>query len=393
MNKGGYLLILLIAILMVATGCARNKKIEEPAEILPTPLELAKAAFQEGTEAYQNELYHDAVTAFNKAREYYTQAAPTSTEADSVDVNIERTQINLAVTYMGMAFDSVELNMYDDALNEYESAANIYKSLAPLTMSVQERDDNVAKLYLNMAITAKNASQFERGLGFYDKVLEYRPGDQDILMEKYTILKDNIRDEVRAYQVLKDYAEASKSYDAYIVLANAYKNNGDNNTASTYFDLALETSKTPEAYRNVADFYRSIENYSKSNQLLDQLTKIATDYATLAQAYRVMAENYGNLNNTSKKIEAYDKSLTYEKRVDVALTLANYYHSAQNWNRVINYATQVLSLESNNSSALILRGNAYAKTKNNTAAKNDLNRIVNDPVHGKTAQAILKALK
>jgi tetratricopeptide (TPR) repeat protein len=117
-----------------------------------------------------------------------------------VDVNIERTQINLAVTYMGMAFDSVELNMYDDALNEYESAANIYKSLAPLTMSAQERDDNVAKLYLNMAITAKNAAQFERGLGFYDKVLEYRPGDQDILMEKYTILKDNIRDEVRAYQ-------------------------------------------------------------------------------------------------------------------------------------------------------------------------------------------------
>jgi tetratricopeptide (TPR) repeat protein len=192
---------------------------------------------------------------------------------------------------------------------------------------------------------------------------------------------------------LKDYAEASKSYDAYIVLANAYKNNGDNNTASTYFDLALETSKTPEAYRNVADFYRSIENYSKSNQLLDQLTKIATDYATLAQAYRVMAENYGNLNNTSKKIEAYDKSLTYEKRVDVALTLANHYHSAQNWNRVINYTTQALSLEPNNSSALILRGNAYVKTKNNAAAKNDLNRIVNDPVHGKTAQAILKALK
>lgn len=389
MKINSYLTLAILAILVLFAGCGKNKVEEVPAEPLPTPLELARAAFQQGVDDYSEKFYTDALTSFNQAREFYNQALPTATPADSVDVMIERTQLNVALTYMDMAHDNVAARIYDDALTQYESAVNIYKSLVPLTMTTKERDDYVAILYRNMALTAQNAGQFERALTYYDNVLVYEPGNGDILNIKYSILKDDIKDEVRAYQVLKDYAEASQDYNAFIILANAYKANGDNVTAASYFDRALEIGKTSDAYLRVADFYRSIGNYTKSNEILTGFVGTKPDNASLASAYRAMAENYDKLKNTAKKIESLDKSLSFEQNADVALQLANHYNGTKNWDRVIRYATQTINLDSGKAAAFLLRGNAYYQTKKYLEARNDLQRIVNNATYGKSAQDLL----
>lgn len=389
MKKSTYLLLALMAALLLLGACSGNKKIQEPAEVLPTPLELARQSFSEGASAYKDGFFSESILAFNQARDLYAQAAPTATAADSVDVMIERTQLNIALAYMDLASESVGLSMYDDALSEYESAANIYRSLAPLTLTAKERDDRVAILYRNMGLTAQNAGQYERSLTYYDKVLEYEPGNGDILNVKYGILKDKIKDEVRAYQVLKDYAEASQDYNAFIILANAYKGNGDNASAATYFDKALEIGKNADAYTRVADFYRSIGNYAKSNEILQRFVGSSSDNASMALAYRVMAENFEKMNNTAKMIENYDKSLAIEKRADVALKLANHYNKAQNWDRVIAYATQVINADATQAAAFLLRGNAYYKKNKFVEAKADLQRIVNNATYGKSAQDLL----
>ncbi|HOG31277.1 MAG TPA: hypothetical protein PLM99_03685 [Candidatus Cloacimonadota bacterium] len=393
MKRYSYLLAILLTALLVLSACSGNKKIQEPVEPPPTPLELAKAAADTAAICLEEENFALALDYFNQSKEFYLLAQPEATPVDSVDVNIERIQSNIAFTYQNLAHESDQLHQYDDAIMEFESAANIYKSLVPLTMTAAERDVMVAGLYRNMAVTAQKAGQYERALGYYDNVLQIEPGNEDVLMSKYSILKNDIGDPVRAYQVLKDYAEASNDVNAYLVLASAYRDEGDNNTAAIYYDKAMEIGQNTMVYSTVADFYRGIKNYKKSNEVLLKLIEATTDNASNALAYRIMADNYDKLNNTAKKIEYYDKSLNLEPNADVALALANHWNKQKNWAKVITYATKVINIDSSRAAAYLLRGNAYLMQKKNDAAKADLQRIQNDPNYGSSASAILKKIK
>ncbi|MCB5223742.1 MAG: hypothetical protein WCY21_02530 [Candidatus Cloacimonadaceae bacterium] len=393
MKKTAYLSVLLLALFLAMAACSANKKIEIPEEPEPTALELADMASLEASDAFEDEDFHGALELFNQAKDYYIQAQPLAVPTDSVDVKIEKTQINIAVTYMRMANESVQAEFHSDAIDEFESAANIYKSLTPLTMTAQERDEFVSYLYQNLAVTAQNASHFEQALGYYDNVLHYEPGNADVLMSKYSILKNDIHDQVRAYKVLADYAEASQDPNAYIVLANAYQDEGDNNTAAVYYEQAMNLGKNVDVYTRAADFYRNIKNYTKSNEILNKLVDIAPDNASKALAYRIMADNYDKLKNNSKKVEFYDKALNLEPNADVALILANHWNQNKSWDKVITYATKVINIDSSKAAAFLLRGNAYLMKKNNAAAKTDLQRIQNDPNYGKSATELLKKIK
>lgn len=393
MKNYRYLILGMMMFLLVLAACSSNKKIKEPVVIPPSPMELASAAADSASAAYESEQWNVALNAFIQSRDYYQQAMATAAPTDSVDVLIERTQINIALTNIKLAEENIEYEMIEDALSEYESAAAIYKELAPLTITADERDGYVSMLYRLLAKTAQDAGYYERALGYLDNVLNYEPGSEDVLKTKYQILKDNIKDTERAYKVLKDYAEASQDYKAYLILAESYKENGNNATAGTYYDKALELGQNADVFTRVADFYRTTGSYQKSNQVLEQFVATQPGDEFLALAYRVMAGNYDQLNNTAKKIEFYDKSLKIEPNADVALILANYYHGLKKWDQVISYATQVINLDAAKAAAFLLRGNAYYMKKNNAAAKADLGRIQNDPTYGKSAKDLLSKIK
>lgn len=361
--------------------------------IARTYIMLAEEAAESGARAYEDELFPQALEDFTSAHDYYVMAEPNSSPADSIDVNLERIQLNIALTYRKLANESDELSMYEDALNEYQAAADIYNGLELLTMTEAERDDELLIIYNNMAVTAEKAGRYEDALDYYDQVLEYSPGNETVLYTKYTILKDNINDEERAFQVLRDYAGASQNYNAYLILAQAYKESGDNATAATYYDQALELSEDLDVYTRVADFYRSIGDYERSNAVLEEFIASEPDEASLAAAYRVIAGNYERLGNTGKMVEYYDRSLDVEPNADVALLLANHYYQRKSWNNVINYASQVINLDASKSAAFLLRGYAYYMNKRYGEARTDLTRIQNDPTHGATARQILNLIK
>lgn len=390
--KSRYLILLLLAAMMVFGACSKNKT-KTPVVIPPTPMELATAAADSASEAFDSEDYALALTQFTLARDLYLQVAPTAAPTDSIEVRIEKTHINIAVTNMRLANEYIDVSMYDDALIEYEQAAEIYKSLTPLTISAEERDDYVKIIYRNLASTAETAQKYEEALVYYDGYLAYDAGNEEVLNRKYFILKDNIKDLDRAITVLKDYAEASQSSNAYQILAKAYKDKGDTASAALYYDRALELSPTVDVFNRVADFYRETGNYLKSNTILEQYIATNPGNEALAITYRVMAGNYDKLKNNAKKIEYYEKSLTVEPNADVALLLANHYNGLKNWDKVINFATQAINKDSSKAVAFLLRGAAYYQKKNNAAAKADLLRIQNDPTYGAKAKELLKAIK
>jgi len=392
--KKHFLLYLVIAtfMLVLISSCAKAKP-EVVIPEAPKPIDLAHAAVKAGEEAYQSQMMGDAILKFQEAIAYFETAAPTAAETDSIEVNIERMQINIAKVNMDLATESSAALMHGEAIGQLQEALTIFEAIKPVTMPVSEKDEIVKSLHLRIAYAHQAAGQYEDALLAYDEVLKMDPGNEEILNNKYVILNDNIKDEARAFQVLKDYTEASNDYKAYLILGARYNEKKNVTEATKYYEQALQLNQSADVLTRVSDFYRANNNWAASNKVLDQLVTAQPDNATLAAVYRIQGDNYSKLKNNAKKVDAWEKSVALERNSDISLAIAKHYYDAKNYSKAITFATQVISQDSGNAAAYLLRGDSYYRTKKLTEAKADLQRIQNDPSYGATAQKLLKAIK
>ena len=389
------LLIQLVTVLMLIvliSSCAKTKP-QVVVEEAPKPIDLALAATKAGEEAYGSDQLEEAILKFKEAIGFFEAAAPNAQPSDSIEVNIERMQINIAKVNMDMATESSSAQMHKEAISQLQEALTIFKQIKPITITVAEKTEILQALYIRLAYAQQADHQYEEALLSYDRVLEIEPGNEEILNNKYVILNDNIKDENRAFQVLKDYATASNDYKAYLILGARYNEKKNVAEATKYYEQALTLNQSNDVLTRVSDFYRSNNNWAASNKVLDQLIANKPDNATLAAVYRLMGDNFNRLKNNAKKVEAWEKSVALERNADISLALAKHYYDAKNYNKAITFATQVISQESNNAAAYLLRGDSYFRLKKNTEAKADLQRIVNHREYGATAQKLLKSIK
>ena len=387
------LILISLVVLILAAACGSNKK--EPVVVAPrrNPLMLAQDASSNGMKAFTDKSYVEAITNFGEAVDLYNEAAITAALTDSIPQNIEKMNLNIATTHIRMAEESLEDQIFVEAVAHYDSALVIYKSLAPLTKTKAELDSEILALYKNLAVANEKAGNFETAITNINQILAVNPGDEDMLNYKFTILNNDIKDETRAFKVLQDYAEASDDPTAYRMLADKFNDKGNKVKAGEYYEKALALKQDANTYSAVANFYRSNDQWAKSNEVLSKLVAINPDQATLLTAYRLMGDNYNKLNNKAKMAEYFEKALNIESDEKIALLLASYYNGLKNYNKVITYSTIVLRTNGSSSDALMLRGLAYYNLKRNAEAKADLTRIQNDPKYGKQVQSLLKAIK
>ena len=388
-----YIMLLSAALLVILLGACSGTKEVVPVEVPPTPMELANAAVTGAQNDYDEEAYDEAIIKFKDALTQYELAAPTAAETDSVDVKIEQVKLFMAKIYMDIASESSNLEIHTDAIEQLQSALEIMQEIEPLTIPESEKTELIKALYRRIAYAQQAAGLYEEALETYDLELAMDPDNEDILNIKYEILNDYIKDEARAIQVLKDYAETSQNYNAYLILGNRYDERKNFDEAKRYYEMALELNPNKDVLIMVANFYRNNGKWADSNAALERLVALKPEDSTLATVYNLIALNYNELKNRAKSVEYLEKALAIEPNVNNALSVAGYYHSAKNYNKTITYATMVLREDSNNSTALLLRGDSYFRLKRNSDAKADLQRIVNDRTHGNTAQQILKQIK
>ena len=379
-----------LAILLLLTACSGNKKVVAEPIPVRNPLALAHEAAATGNDAYDEKNYDDAVSSFTEAIALFKEAAITAVPSDSILLNVEKMNLNIAKSYIEMAVESSEMNMSGDAISYYEKALDIYKSLMPIKITTEALKANILGVYNNLAITAKNAGQYEKTIDYYDQLLKLQPNDPEILNAKFFVLSDNLKDETRAYAVLREYAEASQDPAAFINLADRYVERGNTIEAGKYFQKALALKPDADMYRRMANFYRNNKDWANANIYLEKLAATNPEASELAKVYTMIGKNYDELNNKKMMVEYYDKSLNLDKDPQLALLLASYYNSAKNYSKVISYASITLSSETRNADALMLRGLAYYQTKNYKAAKVDLEKIANDARWGTQAKNILK---
>ena len=392
MHKYRFLALMIIVVMMAISACSSNKQVIAEPEPVRNPLALARAAATEGADFYEDGLYDQALTAFTLARNLFEEAAPLAAERDSIALNIERMQLNVAKSHVDLAMESTEYSMYNEAINHYEEALEIYLNHEPVRISEEELGEYVRGTYNNLAITAREAGDYEKAIEYYDDMLEIEPENADILNAKFFVLKDYIQDQERAFLVLEDYAAAANDAAAYIMLAEGYAQAGNFEGAEAAYLMAEELRPNADMYTRIGNFYRANSRWEQANTYLQKLADTNPAPATLAVVYAQMGQNYSQLGNTAKMIEFLEKSVSIQPNSRLALTLAGHYNSAKNWAKVVTYSTMVLEEEANNSAARMLRGVAYYQQQNMTAARNDLQRLVNDPTYGAQAQNILKAI-
>ncbi len=379
-----------LVLLVLLSACGSNKKVQAPVEPVRNPLILAHSAAARGTEAFNDEFYNDAISAFTEAISLFNEAALTATPADSVAENIEKMNLNIAKSYIELANESMELSSFDEALDYYSKALNVYKSITPKLITQEELQQNIIGIYNNMAITAKQAGKYEQALTYYDQILKLTPNDADVLYAKFYVLRDNIKDENRAYAVLIDYAELTQDAKAFINVADSYAEKGNLIEAGKYYQKALAIEPSVDLYRRLANYYSGLKDYNNANLYLQKVADSNPEPSELAQIYALMAKNYEGMNDKKKMVEYYEKSLSIERNPQLALLLASYYNSQKNYAKVITNANITLSIDPKNADALMLRGVAYYQMKNYSAAKADLERLQNDPKYGTQAKNLLK---
>lgn len=379
-----------LVLLVLLSACGSNKKVQAPVEPVRNPLILAHSAAARGTEAFNDEFYNDAISAFTEAISLFNEAALTATPADSVAENIEKMNLNIAKSYIELANESMELSSFDEALDYYSKALNVYKSITPKLITQEELQQNIIGIYNNMAITAKQAGKYEQALTYYDQILKLTPNDADVLYAKFYVLRDNIKDENRAYAVLIDYAELTQDAKAFINVADSYAEKGNLIEAGKYYQKALAIEPSVDLYRRLANYYSGLKDYNNANLYLQKVADSNPEPSELAQIYALMAKNYEGMNDKKKMVEYYEKSLSIERNPQLALLLASYYNSQKNYAKVISNANITLSIDPKNADALMLRGVAYYQMKNYSAAKADLERLQNDPKYGTQAKNLLK---
>ena len=386
------MLLSVLFLLIFLSACTGNKKVEVTEEA-PKPLQLAIDAVNDAQEDYEEELFEDAIAKFNEALIQYELAAPTAAESDSVDVKIEQVQLFMAKIYMDMANESSSLEIHTDAIEQLQAAQRVMQAIKPITIPESEKTELIKALYRRTAYAQQAAGLYEDALLTYDEELAIDPDNEDILNIKYDILNNNIKDENRAIQVLKDYAETSQNYNAYLILGGKYNERKELAEATKYYEQALALNPNEDVLISVANFYRANSKWAESTEILERLIAAKPENHILVSAYNLIASNYTGLNNKNKAIEYLEKSLALEANTNNALSVASHYFSANNYNKTISYATMVLKNEANNSTALLLRGASYYNLKRNAEAKTDLQKIANDPTHGKSAQQMLERIK
>jgi tetratricopeptide (TPR) repeat protein len=392
LNSRFFALIALIA-LLVMSACTSNKQVELEPEPVRDPLALAREAAQDGAANYEDGMLEMAIISFESAIELFTEAAPLAAPSDSIDYNIEIMKLNIAKSHVDMAFESIEMSMFSNAIEHYEAALDIYQSHEPVRISQEELDEYVAGTLNNLAIASKNAGNHEAALGYYDQMLAKDPDNAELLNAKFFILKDDLKDSVRAFQTLEDYAEVANDATAYIMLADNYAQAGDTAKAEEAYLKAELIRPDADIFTRIGNFYRANGNYENANIYLQKLIVTQPDDDKLAVAYNQIAQNYNQMGNRASMVEYLEKSLEVKSDARIALTLAGHYNSAKNWSKVIQYATITLREDANNSDARMLRGVAYYQQKNNSAAIADLERLTSDPKYGAQVQSILKAIK
>lgn len=387
-----FLAILTVIALLAACG---SNKAAKPQVMEKTPLELAIESALSAEYSFQDKDYDDAIAKYGESIYFYNQALVTSATPDSIAKEVYKIRTNIANIHTISAMELSGLNDFDDALLNYETAIDLYKALESEAAPSDSIDYIVNTLYLNSAIVSRQAGEYEKALNYFDLYLEANPEDDEILLQKFAIYRDDLRNETQAFEVLKEYAESKNDFGAYHRLGDLYRDKNDFQNAIIWYEKANLVKTDVDVLQKLGSIYRNpqIQQWENSNIALERFIATNPQLDEIATAYKLIGDNYKNMRNRAKSVEYFERYIELEYAEDIALYICSYYYDMKNDAKTLAWANTILQNNANHSGALLFRGIARYNQKDMRGAKADFERIQNDPQYGKTAQQYLNIIK
>lgn len=387
-------LIILFALIAVV-ACSSNSKSKQSVNVVKSPAELALESAKEADSALEYKDYPLAIIKYSEAVDYYEVAKPTSSPLDSIPQKIYLLNKNIANVYLINAQNLAAQDQYNDALIEYESSLNKYNEIRANAPESDKIDEIISTLYKNTAFVSRKVGDSQKALQYYDLYLEANPDSVDILIQKFEIYRDDLKNENQAYEILKEYATTKNDFNASNRLGDLYQEKNDVDNAILWYEKANSIISDANVLKQLGNLYRNPKKqlWEKSNQALDAFMKLNPSRDEIKTAYKLIGDNYNKLKNKAKAVEYFEKYSEMEYDGDIAIFLCSYYFDAKNNTKTLFWANKVLENNPNDVRAVLFRAITKYNLKDLKGAKADFERIKNDQNFGKTAQQYLQIIK
>ncbi|HOV17153.1 MAG TPA: tetratricopeptide repeat protein [Candidatus Cloacimonadota bacterium] len=385
--------IVLLLSLILWVSCSAYKK-QAPKEPVKTPQQLAVETAKDAETAYSNGDYEGAITHYNTAIDYYKQALPTAAPTDSIPLMIFRLNKNIANIYSIYGYELSTNEDYEGAIIQYEKAIAKYKELQPEASPRDSVDTILYNLYQNTAVACRDAGEYDKAIAYYDLMLAAHPENDEILLKKFAIYKDDLKNETQAYEILKEYAISNNDFGACHRLGDLYRENNDFTNAIYWYEKADSIKTDSNVLIKLGNLYRSnqIKAWDKSNKVFERYIALNPMSPDLKTIYKLMGGNYDQMKNKAKATEYFEKYLNIEYAEDIALYVCQYYFNAKNYGKAITWANTILEKNPANSDALYFRAVSKYSQKDMKGAKADFQRLSTDTKYGSYAKQYLKSM-
>lgn len=388
--------IILGLCLILVLSCSLNAKSKRKQVVEEkTPVELAVDNAQEAETAFSENNYPLSIEKFNTAIDFYKQALPTAPEADSIQIRLFKLNMNVAKVHYAYALSLSDQMLYDDSIMEYEQAIQLYKSLKDQATPEDDIDNILIGLYKNVAIGSKDAGEFFKAIDYFDLYLDAHPEDEAVLLTKFEIYRDDLKDEAQAFEVFKEYAVRKNDFNAYHKLGDLYRDKNEINDAVYWYEKADSIKTDSNVLQKLGTLYRSPtqQEWEKSNRCLELFVTMKPDLEELKTAYKLIADNYKNLKNKAKAVEYFEMYSDFEYDENISLYICSYYFDTKNNAKALFWSNKILENNPDNPGAILFRAITKYNMNDMKGAKADFERIANDAKYGKTAQQYLKIIK
>jgi len=387
-----YKIVIIVIALTMILACSSNSKTKKPQVVEKTPMVLAEETVVEATSAFESGEYAAAIEKYKTAISYYEQAKVSAAVPDSINNLIYTMNKNIANVHLVHAQDLVKQELYDDALLEYESTISAFDTIKEGSTPADSLDEKILTLYKNTAFVSRQVFDSEKALYYYDKYLAARPGDTQIMMQKFFVYKDDLKNEAQAYEILKTYALAQNDFDSSHSLGDYYRDKNDLVNAIWWYEKADSIKADENVLQKLGSIYRQRKQWEKSNNALKKFLTLNPDPVQIKTTFKLIGDNYMQLKNKPNAVEYFEKYIEFEYAENIALYICAYYNDIKSNTKALAWVNRILQNNPVQSDALFIRATIRYNTKDLKGAKADFEKLVNDAKYGKYAQQYLKSM-
>ena len=217
---------------------------------------------------------------------------------------------------------------------------------------------------------------------FYESLKEEK--DNELIEVKIGVCYELMNDNEQALEHYKKSYELNKEFPASIFHIGAVYDKQNNDEAVKWFEMAYEKEKENVEYlRKYGDVLvrsKDKDQLQKGILILEKGLEFFTGNVDIMSSLAIGYEKQGRLKEAIQLLELANNKETFFNNKSKVFQLACYYEKAKNFTKAVEQFKRVLSLEKNNTEALLHIGFIYKSCKEYVKAFKCFNKIIsNEP--------------